>query len=186
MTADQIQEFGNVQRIEESLANAMGVPKLSSGWKTIRDDRGWRQDEKLIEYVWIVMMNRHSVGRGGLVTVRFNEHTFRGKKHPDELVRGIFSIGADNQIQEFYQEKTDGHADPVIDCFQLDLFDANKGITLDGVSYRIHIISANIDTVIKVSNPVTSHWRRWEAEIQNLASTLVANSDSGKLTRLFT
>ena len=108
-------------------------------------------------------MDRYFVGRGGLITAKFNEHTFRGKKHPEELVQGVFSIGADRLIQEFYQEKTGSHADQVIDCFQLDLFNANKGITLDGVSYRIHIMSNSIDTVVSVANPVTPHWRKWEA-----------------------
>jgi len=185
MIANGIQEVYYIQRIEESLANSIGVPKLKSGPHIIRDDRGWRQDEKSIEYIWVILVDRHFVGRGGLITAKFNEHTFRGRSHPEELVQGVFSIGADHLIQEFYQEKADRHADQVIDCFQLDLFNANKGIRLDGVSYRIHIMSNNIDTVVCVANPVTQHWRKWEAEIQKLATKLAANSGSRELIKLF-
>jgi len=185
MVTDSIREFTQRQQREAFLADAIGLPELSSGWHTIRDHRGWREDEQSIEYVWIVTMDRHFVGRGGLITVRFNEHAFRGKKHPEELVQGVFRIGANDQIQEFYQERANIQADQVLDCFQLDLFNANKGITLDGISYEIHIMAPYIDTIVRVGNPVTPQWRIWEAELEKLAGRLTSHSGSIDLIKLF-
>jgi hypothetical protein len=186
MTQDSIKELTYRESIERVLMEKLGLSELKTGTQIIRDGNGWRQDEKSIEYIWIVMMTRSFVGWGGLITIKFNENNFRGKQHPDELLRAIFSMGPDNGIKEFYEERTsDTDSDFVMDNFNLDLFNANKGITLDGVSYTIHAISANVDTVITVNNPNTSNWKNWETEIWRLGKSLALSSRSKELTELF-
>jgi hypothetical protein len=186
MIRNLIQELTYRESIEKLVLEKLGLSELKTGTQIIRDEKGWRQDEKLIEYIWIVLMSRSFVGWGGLIAIKFKANNFRGKHHPDELLRAIFSIGTDNGIKEFYEERTSGTGpDSVMDNFHLDLFNANKGITLDGVSYTIHTISDNIDTVITVNNPNTSNWKNWESEIWRIGKSLAFNSQSKELTELF-
>jgi hypothetical protein len=186
MIRDSIQELTFRENIEKMLREKLGLPELRTGTQVIRNEKGWRQDEKSIEYIWIVIMNRSFVGSGGLIAIKFTENNFRGQHHPNELLRAIFSVGPDNGIKEFYEERTsDTGSDSVMDNFHLDLFNANKGITLDGVSYTIHTISDNIDTIITVDNPNTSHWKNWETEIWRIGKSLAFNSQSKELTELF-
>lgn len=62
MIYDSTQEFvPSRQGIEKSLLEKVGLSELRSGIQIIRDEKGRRQDEKSIEYIWIVMMSRSLV-----------------------------------------------------------------------------------------------------------------------------
>lgn len=188
MDKESIEDQGrkNLPRVERLLLKKLGLPELRSGAITIRDERGWRQDEISIDYIWIVCMNRSFIGCGGLVGIKFNEHTFRSKHHPEELLTAIFSEGPKG-IDEYYEQRTlDTGSDSVVSQFRVDLFNANKGIALDGVSYNIHIIAPNIDTIIIANNPTTPDWKKWESEIWTVGKRLAIITQRQELIDLFT
>jgi hypothetical protein len=176
--------FEYFQKLEKSIAAYLGLPKLKSGGVTIRNEKGWRENEKSIEYIWIVEMARSFVGWGGLFTIKFSKNEFREHSNEEELIQGVF-ISNDNEAVNFYTESLLGTSPEIINLFNLNLFDANKGITLDGVSYKVRIIAPNINTFINVHNPNTDSWKKWEAEIWKIGNRLAEDSNNIELKNLF-
>ena len=64
------QSYESTRRIEISLATKLGLSNLKAGNIVIRDERGWRQNEKYIDHVWIVYIDRSFVGWCGIFPVR--------------------------------------------------------------------------------------------------------------------
>ncbi|MDP2388625.1 MAG: hypothetical protein Q8M29_19795 [Bacteroidota bacterium] len=178
------QSYESERRIEISLATKLGLSDLKAGNMVIRDERGWRQNEKYIDHVWIVYIARSFVGWCGIFSIKFNEHKFREHSNPEELVQGVFSLD-NNGVTNIYSEISENKQDTIIDHFKLDLFNANKGIALDGISYRLRIISSNIDTFISVHNPTSSNWQKWENEIHSLGKQLASKSDIPEIIQVF-
>jgi hypothetical protein len=173
-------------RIENSLAKELDLPGLSSGFHIIRNHRGWRENEKNIDYMWIVDVSRSFVGWGCIFTIKFNRHEFRGINNEEEIVRGVFVYGDNGEITNKYFEKEGiDFSDPIKQFSQWDLFDANRGITLDGISYRLLIRARNIDTVMALNNPNNASWRKWEQGLFDLGKTLAEKSKNTELIQLF-
>src|SRR5688572_21127321 len=93
----------HVKKLEKSIAAYLGLPKLISGGIVIRNEKGWRENEKSIEYIWIVKMALSFVGWGGLFAIKFNESKFREHLNKEELIQGVF-ISNDNGAEHFYSE----------------------------------------------------------------------------------
>jgi hypothetical protein len=175
-----------ILRIESSLAKTLDLPGLRSGPHIIRNHRGWRQNEKEIDYTWIVNISRSFIDFGGVFTVKFNKHEFRDISNPEEIIRGVFTYNANGEFTNWYFEKdqTD-FADSIKEFSQWNPFEANRGITLDGIYYQLLIRARNIDTVIAMNNPNSSSWRSWEQSLFELGKRLAEKSKSTELIQLF-
>ncbi len=113
-----------------------------------------------------------------------DERGWRENSNPEELIQGIFSY--DNKgIKDLYWEVSENKHDAITGNFRFDLFNANQGITLDGVSYTLRVIASNINTLISVHNPVTDEWKNWENEIRKLGGRLANKSNIPEITRVF-
>lgn len=178
---DSIEYF---QQLERSLATKLGLTELKSGIQVIRDENGWRENEKSIEYIWVVKISRSFIGWGGVFAIKFNENTFREHLNKEELIHGVF-ISNDNGIGSFYSEILPDTSHEIVRYFNFNLFDANKGIALDGVSYTVRIIASNINTFIQTNNPNTADWKKWETEIWTMGSRLSKDSNNKELISLF-
>ncbi|MCH5715353.1 hypothetical protein [Niabella hibiscisoli] len=89
-------------------------------------------------------------------------------------------------VDEVYIDKLplDG-LDGLEHLFDIDLFEANSGIALDGVEYNIRIIATNIDAYVHVSNPNTEKWKKWEAEIWAMGKRIAKDANDEQMIRLF-
>ena len=176
--------FEFFQKLEKSLATKLGLTELKSGIQTIRDTNGWRENEKSIRYIWIVTIARSFVGWGGLFAIQFNENKFRNHSNQEELVQGIF-ISNNDGVGQIYTDRSLEATYNMTQFFKLNLFEANNGITLDGVSYDVRIIAPNIDTFIQINNPNTEEWKKWETEIWTMGKKLARESNDKEMINLF-
>ena len=56
------------------------------------------------------------------------------------------------------------------------MFDANLGITLDGVGYEYLIFASNTEIKMTLNNPNSESWKIWENEIWTISKKLARNS----------
>ena len=176
--------FEYFQKLEKSLADNLGLSELKSGGQVIRNSKGWRENERSIEYIWVVQISRCFVGWGGLFSIKFNENKFREHINAEELVQGLF-ICNQNGIDKFYSRNISDNTKDITSLFKFNLFTASNAITLDGVSYNLRIIAPNIDTFIHLNNPNNSEWKKWEQEIWTLGKELANNSNQQEMINLF-
>jgi hypothetical protein len=172
------------RKLEKSLADNLGLSELRSGGQVIRNEKGWRENEKSIDYIWVVQISRSFVGWGGLFSIKFNENRFREHSNIGELVQGIF-ICNQKGIEQVYSRSLQDHTKDIVGHFRFNLFEANNGITLDGVSYNVKVISPNVNTFIQLNNPNTEEWRKWEQEMWTLGKELANESDCQELVNLY-
>lgn len=176
--------FEYFQKLEKSIAGNLGLSELKSGMQIIRDKNGWRENEKLIEYIWLVQVSRSFVGWGGLFSIKFNENKFREYSNKEEVIQGIY-ISNQSGIGQVFTETLSDTSKDIIEYFQFNLFEANKGITLDGVCYNVRIIAPNIDTYIRINNPNTEGWIQWEQEVWTLGKKISKESNNSEMINLF-
>lgn len=169
--------------IEKAIAKSLGLTELKSGIQVIRNEKDWRENEIAIDYIWIVNASLSFVGWGSIFGIKFKENKFREYENPEQLIQGLFLFY--NEKPEIFTAKAIDHSDDIIKSFHFDLFEANNGIPLDGVSYGIRIISRNIDTFINVNNPYTEDWKKWENKIWNLGQKLAHESNNPEMKKLF-
>ncbi|AUC15845.1 hypothetical protein BTO06_12095 [Tenacibaculum sp. SZ-18] len=184
--AENLTTFQFNQRIKKSLALKFGFDGLYSGGHTIRNEKGWRDNEIGIDYIWITKINRSFVGFGGLITIKFDKSEFREIKNPEKLIQGIFLYDSKGNIKDIYfEEQIDEINDPIKNINNLELFTVNEGITLDGVYYEYNVITRNIETYFSVNNPNNGQWKIWEKEIWNLGNRLAQKSENEEMKQLF-
>lgn len=169
--------------IEKAIAESLGLSELKSGIQIIRNEKGWRENEIAIDYAWIVNIARSFVGWGSVFAIKFNEHTFREHKTPEQLIHGLILFY--NKIPQIFFVKSNDKSDKIRECFHFNLFEANDGIPLDGIAYEIRVISKNINTSISVNNPNTENWKNWERKIWELGQKLAADSNNPEMKVLF-
>lgn len=172
------------QMLEKSLATKLGLSELKSGIQAIRNKHGWRENEKSIEYIWIVQISRSFVGWGGLFSIKFNENEFREHSNQEQLVQGLF-ISNQTGIGQIYTETLPDTSNDITKYFKFNPFDVNKGITLDGVCYNVRIIAPNIDTFMQLNNPNTKDWKKWETELWTMGRKLAKEANNQELIDLF-
>jgi len=179
-----LDDFQLYQSIEKSLAHKLGLSEISNGIQIIRNEKGWRENEKNIESIWIVLVSRSFIGWGGIFSIKFNENNFREYLNPDELLQGVF-LYDNTGIKDLYTEILPNTPDKIVEIANFNLFDAGKGIALDGIFYNFHIITNNINASIKLNNPNTDDWKKWEEEIFDIGSKLSIKSNVTELINLF-
>ena len=182
----ELNTFRCNQAMKNSLAHRFGLDGLYSGKHTIRNEKGWRDNELVVDYIWIAKISRSFVGFGGLMTIKFNANEFRGIKNPEKLIQGIFLYDSKGKVREFcFEEQIEEIHDPVYKVNKLELFTANRGITVDGVSYEYNVIANNMETQITVNNPKSEHWKNWENEIWDMGNRLAKKTANEEMKQLF-
>lgn len=68
---------------------------------------------------------------------------------------------------------------------KFNLFQANSGITLDGIGYRFNIEAGGIHSSIVLNNPREGRWPEWEAELFAIGRKLAGQSGSEALVAMF-
>ncbi|WNJ17132.1 hypothetical protein [Pontibacter sp. G13] len=183
---DKLNQFSLHQKVISNLSAELGIPDLRSGKLTIRDEKDWRINEKEIDYCWLVNVSRSFVGWCWLFSLKFNESDFRDKKNPEELIQGIFTISNEGEIDKLFKEsRSQDFNDNVKNLTSYDLFDANRGITLDGVGYEYLIFAPNTEIRISLNNPNSENWKTWEREIFSLGVSLAQKSGVTELKEIF-
>lgn len=176
--------FEYFRKLEKSLAENLGLSELKSGRQVIRNEKGWRENEKSIDYIWVVQIARSFISWGGLFSIKFNENKFRENSNNEELLQGIF-ICNQTGIEQVYSRTLQDLTKDIFGHFRFNLFESNNGITLDGVSYNVRVIAPNIDTLIRLNNPNTEDWKKWEQEVWTLGKELANESECQELVNLF-
>ena len=150
------------QKAIASLCSKLGIPDLRAGNTTIRDERNWRTNEMYIDYSWLVNIAQSFKGWCWLFSVKFNKTEFREFKNPEKLIQGLFTIDNQGKINEFYMiTKTNEFEDKIRNLTTYDMFDANLGITLDGVGYEYLIFAPNTEIRMTLNNPNSESWKIW-------------------------
>ena len=177
--------FNYFTTVEESLAASMGLSDLTAGRQIIRNEKGWRENEKNIAYVWIVAISKSFAGDCYIFSIKFIASKFRDVNNPEEIIQGIFTF-QDSHISNLYYETVKADENDIINTFNFNLSDANKGITIDGVNYAIRVIALNTDTFVIVHNPNTTQWQQWEKSIWQFARKLAKSANNNEFSDLFT
>lgn len=169
-----------------NLAKALGLPELRPGKIVIRDERDWRVNEKEIDYCWLVNISKSFVGWCWLFTIKFEKSEFRDVHNQEELIQGIFTLNKAGDIENLYLETLKNDLDDEIrNLSSFDLFDTNKGRTLDGVNYEYIVISRNANIHISLNNPNVGNWKIWEHKIEILGKSLSQKSGITVLKEIF-
>ena len=173
-------------QIEKQLANKFQLEDLRSGFQIIRNEKGWRENEIRIEYIWLIIFDRAFFGKGGILNIKYEARRFREIDNKEKLTKLLFAIDEKGNLGSAFQEDEDENFTNIIPAFkEADLFEANRGITLDGIIYRIKLISNNITTTIEVNNPNHKSWEKLENEIWKMGTDLANKSKNENLKNLF-
>ncbi|WP_353777425.1 hypothetical protein [Winogradskyella sp. 3972H.M.0a.05] len=184
--AENLENFLYNQTTEESLANYFGLKYLHTNGHIVRNEKGWRDNELEIDYIWIAKINLSFKEPLGLITIKYNKSSFRDIHNPEKLSQAIFLFNENGSIKDIYSEELISTTnDPIWNMKNLSLADDNRSITLDGVSYNYCIITQNVKTQIIANNPNSSEWKKWEKEIWDLGKKLAASSGKEKIINLF-
>jgi hypothetical protein len=165
------------QKVVTNLCSELNIPDSRAGYQTIRDERNWKTNQICIDYSWLVNISRSFKGWCWLFSIKFNKTEYEEFKNPEKLIQGLFTIDKVGEIMEFYRDtKTDNFEDKIRDLSTYDLFDTNRGITLDGVGYEYLIYSLNAEIRMSLNNPNSKNWKIWENEIWKIGKKLARDS----------
>ena len=169
-------------KIEKTICAMLNLEDLSAGLQIIRNDRKWRENEKYIDYIWIVTINKCFTGSLSLFSIKFNSNTFREIENKQEIISGIVKLNSEFEVDISYQKTTiDLNFDLIRTLKSFDLFESHKGITLDGIDYDILIKSSNIETRINLNNPNSKSWLEFVEKINTIGSLIAIDSNNQHL-----
>lgn len=148
------------------------------GRASIRNEKGWLDNERVIEYSWIVTIDHAFRGQFYLFAVKFGANAFRGANNPEELLLGIMQLRTNGEVNHYYMmSHKEDMTDPIRAVETFRLFEGDSYISLDGVSYTVDINAPNIKSQLTFSNPQSEHWKVLANNIWRIAVRLA--SDSG-------
>ncbi|WP_196889803.1 hypothetical protein [Aureivirga sp. CE67] len=174
-----------MNKVITSLCSKLDIPDLRAGHLTIRNEKNWRTNEMYIDYSWLVKITL-SLNECWIFSVKFNKTEFREFQNPEKLIQGLFTIDKQGEIDEFYKiTKTDNFEDKVRNLKYYDLFDANPGITLDGVAYEYFVFARNTELRFSLNNPNSESWKIWEKEIWTIGGELAKKSEIECFKKMF-
>jgi hypothetical protein len=157
----------------QAIAKALKLDYLHPSWTIIRNERGWRDNEKKIEYYWSIYISRSFIGWLTVFTIKFDETTFRDIHNKSELLHGIISLKPDGEVDQLYYETFDGDTiDEFKEISTCDLFDANNTITL-------------VESNIHLSNPDSKKWRAALDKVWELGASLASRSGNSEWIEFF-
>lgn len=174
------------QIVISSLSKKNGFSDLRTGKKVIRDNNNNRINEKDIEYSWIVSVARSFIGWCWIFSIKLKKNKFRNINNSEELIQGIFTLNKNGTIDKFYSEnRPEEFKDNIKNYTEYDMFEANLGIALDGVSYEYLIFAPNTEIKISLSSPNSKKWKKWEKELWSVGEYLVEKSKIEELKNIF-
>ncbi len=140
-----------IQKILKARINAkLQTDGLRAGRHILRDERRWKTGEFWVVGLWVVT-----------VLPSFDPPAVLTVVHERERIRGAFGVAASPDRVSTSVVSIDyspGWSDPVAQVLhELDLFDFDGGLSLDGISYELQIATLASKTQISFSNPVTRH-----------------------------
>ena len=183
---DEINNLEFIQKIEKSLCEKLNIPSLKSGNITIRDNKNWRVNEKEIDYCWLINITKSFIGWCWIFSIKFNETHFREKNNSEKVIQGIFTVDKNANIENiFLENRKSDFKDKIRDFNNYELFNANAGITLDGISYKYLIYSKNINVRIELNNPNSENWKNWEILVNELGTELSYKSEIKEFEKIF-
>lgn len=162
---------------ESAIRKLLHLDSLRAGGTCIRNEKGWLDNERKIEYSWTICINHSFRGPLYLFAVKFGANTFRGSDNVEELLLGLMHLNtaevADRSYTDSYLED---FTDPIKEIRLFQLFEGDSHFTLDGVSYTIHIKATNIESKLAFSNPQSEYWKAIETDVWKLARQLAQQS----------
>lgn len=174
------------QKVISNLSSELGIPDVRAGNVTIRDERGWRVNEKEIAYCWMINIAKSFGCWCWIFSIKFNASNFRGIENPEQLIQGIFTIGKEGQIEIFHSDnKVSNFEDGIRSIPSYDMFDANMDVSLDGVGYEYLVFAPNTEMRISLNNPNSENWRTWENEVSRIGRDLAEKSGVTELKEIF-
>ena len=182
----ELKKFKLHQKVIANLCAQLDIPDIRAGKLTIRDERNWRVNEKEISYCWLVNISRSFVGWCWICYVKFNESNFRDVENPEELIKVLCTTDQAGNIDKLHIDtKSQNFEDKIRDITAYDMFDANLGFTLDGVTYEFIVFAPNTELRITLNNPNSENWKKWEKEIWKIGGNLAEESGIDELKEIF-
>ena len=183
---DEMKNLEFIQKVEKSLCEKLNIPTLKSGSITIRNEKNWRENEKEIDYCWLISISKSFVGWCWIFSIKFNETHFREKNNPEKIIQGIFTTDKNANIENiFLENRKSDFKDKIKEFKNHELFNANSRITLDGVSYKYLIYSKNTIVRIELNNPNSENWKNWEMLVNELGTELSKKSEIKEIEKIF-
>lgn len=174
------------QKVIASLCTKLGIPDLRAGNITIRDEQNWRTNEMSIEYSWLVNISHSFIGCCWLFSIKFDETNFREFQNTEKLIQGLFTVDKQGEIIENHiVTKTDDFEDKIRGLTSYEMFDANRGITLDGVGYEYIIFAQNTEIKMTLNNPNSKYWKVWENEVWSICKKIAQESQIDHFKKMF-
>lgn len=164
-------------RRRQAIGREFNIEYIHAGPVTVRNERGWRDNEKRIEYYWSVEISRSLAGWLSVFTIKFGESSYRDIQNKSELVHGIITLKQNGELDRIYYETYHGDTpDPIKEINNFDLFDAKTGITIGGIQYNFYIVVHGIESSISVSNPTNEKWKVAAKHVYGLGTELASRS----------
>ncbi|RBW62501.1 hypothetical protein DS884_02555 [Tenacibaculum sp. E3R01] len=183
---DEIRNLEFIQKVEKSLCEKLNIPDLRPGNITIREKKNWRENEKEIDYCWLVNVSKSFVGWCWIFSLKFNETHFRNYNNPGKIIQGIFTVDKNANIENlFLENRKSDFKDKIKGFNNFDLFKTNPGITLDGITYKYLIYSRNATIKFELNNPNSKNWKKWEKLVNQLGTELSEKSKIKEFREIF-
>lgn len=174
--------------IKKQIALKIGLSELDiAGITIIRDDRGFRINEKDIEYFWILSYNHlNGLDNYGLFTIKFKESNFREFKNPKEMIPGIFNLDNDKIDIIHFESSTLNFDDQIATKFnELDFFYSENMIENEIPSIiKFLIESKNISANIESQYIKNKKWTDWNDEIIKVSKSISKKSKNSILQKI--
>ena len=174
-----------INSIEEQIAKAVKLSRFSDGLQTIRNEKGWRENELDVEYCYLINLARSFIGFGGLFSIKLNHSKYRLTENPEALIQGIYTL-ENEKVKEIYFEKNlSNFEDKLNSTIELDIFNSKKGLTIDGDSFIYSIHSNQLKAIISFSNPNQENWNKWLDSFFITGNEIAIKSNIKPLIELF-
>ena len=139
---DEIRNLEFIQKIEKSLCEKLNIPTLKSGNITIRNEKNWRENEKEIDYCWLINISKSFVGWCWIFSIKFNETHFRENNNPEKIVQGIFNTDKNGTIKNIFLENRGNHFEHVFGGHAFAILD-HRQVGHRGCRLRVVMDTAN-------------------------------------------
>lgn len=157
---------------QETILKQFGLEELRTGKHIIRNGRRWREDELLVSGIWqaIILPSFHQ--EAIITTIHFQEHEYRGKYHPKQIL-SLISLRSDlTLIKPIVIEN-----DPVVPNLRnVNLFPSRNFLCLDGISYSIEIHLNEIEGSLLLHNPTDPSFVKIVSSLFSLAKEVQKRS----------
>ena len=159
----------NMSDIEEPFRKfiaGFNIDRFGVGRHIIRDDRGWRLHDVAVDLLWLCS-----------IQPSFDPNAYLMMVHTKEKIQGslFFEDSGGLSIKEDMPVELVDFSDPVIGAIEENGLNVSKGgVSLDGISYSLHIRGWGCDLDLKFSNPSTDSLQRIESLLLSCGEKVVS------------